>query len=83
MSAIGVFHQLSQPMLECRHAQRPASLVLLLFSVGLSVLGFFVAQKPARMYRFFTFGIQPEKQFFVGFAESSAGSLQFSVLSEC
>jgi hypothetical protein len=41
--------------------------VLLLFAAGLSALGWFIAHHPGHMYRFFTFGIQPENKFFIGF----------------
>ena len=42
-------------------------LVFLLFAAGFATVGWFMAHNPERTYRFFTFGIQPEQKFFVGF----------------
>jgi hypothetical protein len=42
-------------------------LVLLIFSAGFSAVGWYMAHNPERIYRIFTFGIQPEQKFFVGF----------------
>jgi hypothetical protein len=41
--------------------------LLLLFAVGFSAIGWLMAHHPDRAYRFFTFGIQQENKFFIGF----------------
>ena len=42
-------------------------LILLLVSGSFSSIGWFVAHKPERTFRVFTFGIRPERRFSVGF----------------
>jgi hypothetical protein len=42
-------------------------LVLLLFDLGALALGRFMVRHPERIFHFFTFGIQPEQKFGVGF----------------
>ncbi len=43
--------------------------VLLLFAAGFCGVGWFMAHDPARTYRFFTLGTQPENRFLVGFCK--------------
>jgi len=46
-------------------------LILLLFALSFSAIGWFIARNPERAFRFFTFGIRPEQPFFVGFCRVS------------
>jgi len=52
-------------------AMHPATqhFILLLFAAAFAAFGWFLARKPSKAYRLFTFGVMPvpERSFFVGF----------------